>query len=154
MCSINTNHWLCNLICFLGANQVKYLNFKGLNLFLHIKKKFFWLDSHHLLIPLAGTEPINSLKIHSPAIFKLKTNWINVVLKIIRIFKTMLLVGKFRMIDKMELNDTYFTHILLAKRIFTYSIILYVCAYLVTMSTYLCPNIRNTRFQKFKYLPA
>ena len=122
--------------------------------FCQISKFFIWLDSHHVLIPLAGTEPINSLKIHSPAIFKLKTNWINVVLKIIRIFKTMLLVGKFRMIDKMELNDTYFTHILLAKRIFTCSIILYVCAYLVTMSTYLCPNIRNTRFQKFKYLPA
>ena len=123
--------------------------------FCQISKFFIWLDSHHVLIPLAGTEPINSLKIHSPAIFKLKTNWINVVLKIIRIFKTMLLVGKFRMIDKMELNDTYFTHILLAKRIFMYSIILYVCAYLLSDNEYLLlPKYSYYTVPKIKYLPA
>ena len=148
MYSINTNHFFGNLIYYLMV-QIKsnifecFLKF-CIIFFCQISKFFIWLDSHHVLIPLAGTEPINSLKIHSPAIFKLKTNWINVVLKIIRIFKTMLLVGKFRMIDKMELNDTYFTHILLAKRIFTYSIIVYVCAYYY--SYYTVPKI--------KYLPA
>ena len=103
--------------------------------FCQISKFFIWLDSHHVLIPLAGTEPINSLKIHSPAIFKLKTNWINIVLKIIRIFKTMLLVGK-NSNDWQNGTKWYFTHILLAKQIFTCSIMVYVCVYLVGTSTY------------------
>ena len=143
MCSINTNRWLCNLIYFLGANQVKYLNFKGLNLFLHIKKKFFWLDSHHLLIPLAGTEPINSLKIHSPAIFKLMANWINVVLNIITIFKIMLLVIWLIMMmsrDKMELNGVYhFTHILLAYQIFLSTAFTYLYVLMSNYSYYTVP---------------